>query len=57
MINPTSADISDSAGAQMIRRRRLVRDDDERVDLSQAMILVAMFGTKEELFGFISDFG
>jgi transposase len=41
----------------MIRWRRLVRDDDERVDLSQAMILVAMFGTKEELFGFISDFG
>jgi hypothetical protein len=57
MINLTSADISDSAGAQMIRRRSLVRDDDERVDVSQVMIHVVMFGTKEELFGFIFDFG
>jgi len=59
MVHPTTADLSDSAGAQIIPRaaasagrgssisspmRRLVRDYERRVDASNPMILVAMGG-------------
>ncbi len=66
MVNLTTADISDSAGGQMIldatrkrwpwvkhlfadaawmiRWRRFVRDYEKRIDVSHAMILVAMGG-------------
>lgn len=50
LVSLTPADISDSAGAQMIleatRWRRLVRDYERRIDVSKAMIFVAMSGNQ-----------
>jgi hypothetical protein len=46
MVNLTTADIADSAGAQLIgwmtRWRRLGRDYEQHIDVSKAMVYVAM---------------